>query len=302
MKDTDLIELQPEPYEERLEALLAFTEADFKTGCNMPADYWARFNRKGYKYKPLLNAIPDIADYVAPFPPDHLRRRVSGVKTQHAFGAQGADIWLALSAATDQPLSQYRHILDFGCGCGRLGRMFKGIDHPVDGCDIDAEVLDWTVNHLPYYRTTLTLPNHPLPYANNYFDLIISISIFSHLSETSQLFLLQELHRIASKTGRLMLTIHGERALKRAEADEQTWHLLAVDAELFADAKKQFLLGRYAFIAQQNHLTRNDYDYGITFIPASYVEKKWGQWFHIEKHVSGAIHDFQDIVVLTPKS
>jgi hypothetical protein len=56
--------------------------------------------------------------------------------------------------------------------------------------------------------------------------------------------------------------------------------------------------GKYSFVKQNaGHPTESDYEYGITFIPSSYVRAVWGEYFDVMGVVSGAIHDWQDIVV-----
>jgi hypothetical protein len=46
------------------------------------------------------------------------------------------------------------------------------------------------------------------------------------------------------------------------------------------------------------HLASEAYEYGITFVSPSYIEQHWSHYFEIERVIRGAIHDFQDIVVL----
>lgn len=268
---------------------------DFEMGCKLSPEAWARLNRDG--------ARPDsqLRNFVAAFPPEYLMQNVSGLVSESDFASHGADFWLALSKLSPKPLSSYDSLLDFGCGCGRLGRMFKGHPGAVHGCDIDHRHVDWVHENLPFYVTQLTKPDAPLPYEDDKFDLIVSISIFTHLTEYSQDLLLAELHRISSKNGLLMLTIHGERATERAISEPQIWDMISVDQGLFKQAKAKFDKGEHAFILQGGHLTNADFEYGITFIPRSYISSRWGKWFHLENHASGAIHDFQDVIVLRPK-
>lgn len=52
--------------------------------------------------------------------------RTSGLDNDQHFAAHDGAIVRALAAASRKPLSDYRDLLDFGAGAGRLARMFKG--------------------------------------------------------------------------------------------------------------------------------------------------------------------------------
>ena len=264
-------------------------------GCKLPPEAWAWLNREG------AFTDPKLSEFAAPFPPANLMSNVSGLVSERDFASHGADFWLALSNLAPRPLAQFWSILDFGCGCGRLGRMFKGHPGHVHGCDIDARHINWVRQYLSFYDAQLTQPDASLPYSDGKFDLIVSISILTHLSEYSQDLLLGELHRITQKAGLLMLTIHGERAMERAVNETRIYDMINVDRQRFERAKGRFDAGEHAFVLQEGHLTAANFQYGITFIPRAYVSSHWSKWFHIERHASGALHDFQDVIVLRPR-
>src|SRR4051812_47892413 len=100
---------------------------DLEAGCMMPAQDWIALNRVGIFEDERLRA------HVSPFPPEELMRNVSGLQSERDFAAHGTDIYTALMLRSPRPLTQYQAILDFGCGCGRLARMFKGHPHRVAG-------------------------------------------------------------------------------------------------------------------------------------------------------------------------
>lgn len=263
-------------------------------GCRMPHQQWADFNRTA------IFAGGDVSKS-APFPPKELMQIVSALTSERDFASHGADLWLALSAAAPKPLHEYASILDLGCGCGRLARMFKGYKGHLTGCDIYPGHVEWVNNNLPYMNAVLTNPDTALPFGNGQFELIISISVLTHLNEESQDFMLSELRRITHKDGLLLLTIHGERALERATTEEHVWNILGVDRLAFEQAQIAFSQDRHGFILQEGHLTDDKFQYGISLHSARYVQSHWGRYFDIRQHISGAIHDFQDILVLSPK-
>jgi SAM-dependent methyltransferase len=289
-------------------------DKNYDLGCCLPADDWLWLNGRGIFDDPLLRS------YVAPFPPEELMTNVSGLTNDRDFASHGVDIFRALIQASPKPITDYLSILDFGCGCGRLARMFKGHPNRIVGCDIDKRHVNWVAENLDYMTACLTSVNPPLPFGDDEFDAIFSISIFTHLTEKSQDDFLAELSRIASSDGYLFLTVHGARAMERAKSEKMIWDMIWVDEQLFDKACTEFEHDRHAFILQQGHLTtvgpsntdklngrtvkaviEEPYQYGITFIPEQYIFAHWAKWFHILEIRRGAIHDFQDIVVLRPR-
>ena len=151
--------------------------------------------------------------------------------------------------------------------------------------------------------------------------------IFSHLTEKSQNQFLAELHRVCRPRGMLFLMVHGQRALHRAINEPTIRAMLDMEESRFRQAQQDFAGNRHAFVLQLGHLTttpqenvslveaikqtgrsifgkkviREPFEYGITFVPEAYLREHWGKSFEIVDYRYGGIHDFQDIVVLTPK-
>lgn len=280
---------------------------DYSLGCRMPVDDWANVNRIG------MFEDSSLEIYVSPFPPVELMYNTTGVSRQSEFASHGADFWVALSRASPKALSEYTSVLDFGCGCGRLARMFKGHPGYVAGCDIDHRHVEWCASTLEHFDAKLSRVKPPIPFATNEFEAVISISIFSHLNETSQDEFLQELRRVCKPNGLLFLTIHGQRAMTRALTEPKIRNMLDMSDELFEKAREKFDRDELAFVLQHGHLTTviegvavagkvisDPFEYGITFMSEAYVRAHWSRWFEILDYRFGGIHDFQDIVVLRP--
>lgn len=150
---------------------------DYGLGCRLPLEDWLWLNRTRAFER------PELRRFVSPFPPPALMQNVSGLESERDFASHGVDIFAALSVASPRPLAEYKHIMDFGCGCGRLARMFKGHGHKVSGCDIDRRHVEWTKDNLDYMQVKLSSVKPPLPYKDDDFDAIISISVFTHPSQ-----------------------------------------------------------------------------------------------------------------------
>ena len=281
--------------------------SDYALGCKLPVADWVHLNRTA------IFADPSLRRYASPFPPAALMHNTSGLTSEADFASHGADFWIALSSASPKPLTEFPSILDFGCGCGRLARMFKGHPGRIAGCDIDSRHVAWCAANLDYMETKLSSVRPPIPFADNEFAAVISISVFTHLNESGSQRFLEELHRVCRPDGMLFLTVHGRRALERAISEPRTKAMLDMPEDLFQSGRQHFLQGRHAFILQQGHLTTTGktsvrrgstsgaFEYGITFVPDEYVRSEWTRWFELIDYHAGALHDFQDLVVLRPK-
>ncbi len=112
-----------------------------------------------------------------------------------------------------------RGFLDLGCSSGRVLRHFAAA-HPdthVLGAEINRNSVAWARQHLPanaIVAQTSVLPQ--LPFADGSLDLISAFSVFTHIDEYEEGWLL-ELRRVLRPGGRALLTFHSER----------TWQLMA---------------------------------------------------------------------------
>jgi SAM-dependent methyltransferase len=264
----------------------------FRNGICGDLDAWIDFNRTG------AFQTPGGLDVVAPFPPTELMQNTSGLTRQDHFASHGCDILQALRLASPKPLASFTDILDFGVGVGRLARMFKGTRGKYTGVDVDTRHVAWVSETLDYVNAIATTPRKPFPFERRRFDCVISISVFTHMNEKDQFFYLSELARITQPGATLMLTVHGERALKRAETEKEIFAMLAIPSETVEITRRLFPTKGFNFILQHGHLTSQEYDYGITFTGEDYIKREWSKYFDVVRVVSGAIHDFQDIVVL----
>ena len=119
------------------------------------------------------------------------------------------------------------------------------------------------------------------------------------MNERDHLFYLEELKRVTAPGAVLMLTVCGLRVIERAEQEPAVLGMLAMSPDELARSRDALDHGNgFRFVRLECHLTSETYEYGNTFISPSYIEQRWSQYFEIEKVVPGAIHDFQDIVVL----
>jgi SAM-dependent methyltransferase len=205
----------------------------------------------------------------------------------------------ALAATTDRPLVSFRSWLDFGVGVGRLARMFKGFTGRYVGVDIDLRTIGWLRANLPWVQAVCTAPGLRLPFPGAHFDMIVSVSVFSHMNEADQAFYLSELHRVAQPDAHIVITVHGEQALDRAMKEPAVLEIVGIDRSDLVRARASLSSGSgFHFVRQSGHLTTDDYEYGITFLARRWIDAVWSKWYDVVMFVPGGIHGFQDVVVL----
>jgi SAM-dependent methyltransferase len=153
--------------------------------------------------------MPEAA-HPLPLPPPALARRVGGTEGE-AFLAQGRrSKQTILDALPADWRFAGRRVLDFGCGVGRVLRHFAAetAEAELHGCDIDLQSIAWLRESFPpAFRTTTCERWPPLEYADDTFDLIYVISIFTHLTEEWEAWL-HELRRVLKPNGIALVTFH----------------------------------------------------------------------------------------------
>ena len=154
-----------------------------------------------------------------PLPPRRLMVRVAGTADADWFLRSGRAAFDAIAAHV--PIAEVESVLDFGCGCGRVLRYWQGHPGTVAGSDRDDGAVDWCRRHLPFAQLTRNDLAPPLGFADESFDLVYALSVFTHLTDALQETWRDELRRVLRPGGRLLVTTHGRSYLPRLEDDER---------------------------------------------------------------------------------
>ena len=236
-------------------------------------------------------------------PPRRLRAR-AGAGPVDAFlegGRLAADeLSLALGSA-DRSLADVESVLDLGCGAGRvLPQVARRAAHAsCVGCDVDGDAIDWLRQHRPELEWRATGPTPPLAFAEETFDLVYSISVFSHLDELQQDQWLSEVSRILRRGGVALLTTHGPYAFEqfRTKRVRTSWvpraaferEPLRPDEFVFEPYQRSFW--------NRAELPGVHTEYGLAFHGHHYLRERWSHEFEIVAVRERAMSDWQDIVV-----
>lgn len=154
-----------------------------------------------------------------PLPPAALRHRVGPNSSRAEFlhvGALCADDLMRVYEELARPPASDQRWLDFGCGCGRVARhligpgagaLLGGRALTYTGVDVDRRQIAWAARHLPG-RFAVIPAAPPTALASAAFDVIFTISVFTHLDEGPQDAWLSELARLLRPGGLLLATTH----------------------------------------------------------------------------------------------
>lgn len=160
-----------------------------------------------------------------PVPPPRLIVRVAGTADVGWFLDSGR---LAAESVRDAlarhgcRLEELGALLDFGCGCGRVTRRWAGLDRTaVNGADANERAIAWCRANLPFARFVSNGLAPPLDHADESFDLVYALSVFTHLPDDLQHAWARELARLLRPGGFLLLTTHGERYRERLTPAER---------------------------------------------------------------------------------
>jgi SAM-dependent methyltransferase len=232
-----------------------------------------------------------------PLPPEDLVYRVTGGRDMDWFRRSGQmsvkDIEVAVSKV-GRKLTDFRRVLDFGCGCGRiLSWMQRSVpSHKLCGVDIDREAIEWLQPNLPDIDLRATDPLPPLPFQDHEFDLVYCHSVFTHLDEHYQDSWLEELRRVTCPGGILVLTFSGEHAFQSLE---ETWRSVQADPE----PMRKTLESRGTLFIEDDEWKNGPFPdfYHSMFHTLSYVKKHWGKYFQMKGHIPTGSLGFQDFAV-----
>jgi SAM-dependent methyltransferase len=127
-----------------------------------------------------------------------------------ASGRRDMDDMLAVLERAGVSLEELGHILEFGCGDGRMIRWLEHLagDREVWGTDIDAGRIFWCKQHLSpplRFATTTTVPH--LPFEDRHFGFIFAGSVFTHIDDLADAWF-AELRRVLRPGGKLFVTVH----------------------------------------------------------------------------------------------
>lgn len=220
-----------------------------------------------------------------------------------------------------RPIVASTRVLDFGCGWGRMLRLFLNrVDsHHLYGVDVRPDVVALARQLNPFAQFSVVEPVQRLPFADGWFDLVIAYSVFSHLNEATSRAWVAELARVLKPGGLAILTTQDSGfldfvkslttwkplwrirfALARAMGRPGCENWLKGLVNAFADidaAKQRIAAGQFVHASTGGGSELESSFYGETIIPRAYVEREWRE-FDLIDFVAGHGRSAQAVIVL----
>jgi SAM-dependent methyltransferase len=227
--------------------------------------------------------VPTFSQRFANLPEDQVAK-VNAFKDEGLFTHVGKCVVETLEREAGD-LSEFRDILDFGCG---LGRVLRPLVERVPGArivgfDIDPSILDSCRRLLEDDRLRLVSSTGEFP--GESFDLIFAISVFTHLDASFE-FWLEEVHRLLRPAGKALLTYQDETLFTEMVSSGK---IAGVDLE------KQRLEERFVVGAGT---LEGDAEMG-TFVTTKHWEALLGSHFKILRTVPRGLFGHQSYSVLS---
>jgi ubiquinone/menaquinone biosynthesis C-methylase UbiE len=201
-------------------------------------------SESAYCIKPGHSTAKLLAGVKLPIPPEELRYGYGSDAQAYVSDAE-RHVTNMTRLLEEQGFSVggAKRILEFGCAAGRMIGHLPEIAPNAElwGVDINAQHIRWCVENLTpaiHFATTTTIPH--LPFEDRYFDLIFCGSVFTHIEDFQESWLL-ELGRILRPSGKLYISI----------SDEHTVRLL--DTEYRNHWLAKFLQEQLIYRSNKNH-------------------------------------------------
>jgi len=227
-------------------------------------------------------------------PPMHLRIKVHGSLDSKSFLDVGQriknDLDNILQKITqNKKLENFENVLDFGCGCGRVLLWVNNKEKTkFFGTDINKTDVSYCKENIDDIKFSSNKQLPPINFSNEFFDLIYSISVFTHLNENEQFLWLNELKRILKPKGFLLISVHGFDNL--------------IEKKHIERAKKNGILEKgFAFCKIKSPLKRvilGSSTTKLAYHTKPYVYENYSKFFNILKYVDKGINNDQDLIVL----
>lgn len=192
-------------------------------------------------------------------------------------------------------------VLDLGCGWGRLSQTILK-DFPagnIVSLDVAEEPIRiCTETELPTRLVLVPDAQPPSSLADESIDLVISFSVFSHLSEASHWRWLEELHRVMRPGGVAALTTRGRFHIDLFERNRRQGGKSPAWKDVEA-AKRTYDQGDFLFDEIDRHQLGSDY--GEAAIPEQYVHRNWTKLFPTTRFYDTDVTKFGQAVIMARK-
>jgi hypothetical protein len=169
-------------------------------------------------------------------------------------------------------------------------------------CDIDHTSVAFIQKGYPQVQAYTSKFSPPLAYESGFFDMVYSVSIFSHLNMDDQMIWLRELARVTKLGGYVFLSTEGFTSLPyrcpAMQVDEAACRARLEQEGFFYLESPDWQEQHQNTLAVTSLYVGIERSYGTTILAPDYIRRHWpGAGFEVRAVVDGVI-DGQDLVVL----
>ena len=233
-----------------------------------------------------------LYNFTYPIPPAINRMRVGSRKISQ-FMKSGKNCFIPINDAINsfcENQQEKKIILDFGAGVGRTMQYFTSNDnYSLYACDVDQSAVEYLTKSFPKVQAYKNNYEPPLIYPSNFFDIIYSVSVWTHLPLNLQEPWLDEMHRILKPGGLALITTIGVYGYERRT------HLQA------ANYPREDLISagiKYCDYDNIEDIPGVGKSYGATYQTIAYLRNHWNKMFSILDIQEGIIDNLNDLVIL----
>ena len=172
-------------------------------------------------------------------------------------------------------------ILDFGCGWGRITRFFPYLTSfdKITGMDVDEEMIGWAQRLMPHISFVAIEEGQSLPVEDGAFDLVISNSVFSHLSSQAHIFCINELARVTRPGGLIVVTTINELDLEKFYVNYKPSTKKNILKKFGSKKKALRTLAEVGFLYDTDN--KRWKNYGMAFCTDNWLLVNWGRHFRL---------------------
>lgn len=254
---------------------------------------------KFYPYKPELHSyvIPKAGRGAGlPVPPPDIMIHPGGPENYLSLGRTLVGRMRELLGESGFTLRQGHNILDLGSADAMMLRALEEFaveGAEVWGVDISGRHVYWCQQHLsPPYRFATTTSFPHLPFEDRFFDLIYAGSVFTHISDLAEAWLL-ELRRVVRPGGRLYLTVHDRHSI---DLLQQLDSPLAAQVRAFEE-ESHFSQTDYAFFTVNRTPGGGGAGESQVFYDIDFLRRHWGNYMKVLS-VTPEAYGYQTAVIL----
>ncbi len=269
------------------------------------------FNNAAYEWIHSVGVAGDkgLQEVVPPIPPQELRSITAAAEAEVFLWTGFMDITNFLAIYHYYKGNSHRaKVLDFGAGCGRMIRFLSDFTDRYEpfASDVNGQHMAWCEENLKGVTCFKNETVPPFPEKAGArdvggFDLIYSLSVFTHLPEAAARKWMEEIHARLAPGGIVIFTTHGDRALETICTSEVHQTMFMVTQSRAEEIRANLERERFAYLKYPEDVLQAadaGSDYGNLFIHPAYVRQEWGRMFEELEYISGGLRGWQDIVVL----